>query len=588
MEKINRHQFLQQTLVLSAGVALKPVGYAFFNKKGKTDPLFKRMVIANDARVLKFLQSPVTEIYSNRTAFEFAILSASFAAEASAYFQHPEIVTVLDKLSVVLTNAQSEDGTISMGNLESPPDTGFLLAPVCAAFHILSEHQIAELVPVLERMKVFILKAGNALKTGGIHTPNHRWVVSAALAQINQLFPDKSYVSRIDDWLGEGIYQDQDGHFPERSINYAVVENRSFLTIGRLLNRPALFEPVRKNLQMTYYYMDPDGSLVTTDSRRQDQYETRNIITWYSLYRYLAIKDQNKKFAAITRFIEGLDNFEENILSQSLYQFLDNPLLQEELPESEALPVVYEKMFSSSKLARIRNENKSITLFGGVDWPFIIASGRSNSPNFFAYRNGNAVLKYLRLSTDFFSTGYFYSNTLEKQNGAYILQQKREVPYYQPLPKEQRKPDGEYALTPSIDGRFWNKMAFDKRPVSNIKTLETKVLVTVNAGAAILEIEVAGMKGVEVTLELCFKEGGQLSGVVKKENSGEDFYLERGEGVYEYKGDRIRFGPGIAAVKKSEYLDGEMYSSHFGTLRTKGNHVYLTGITPFKHQLNFY
>ena len=515
-------------------------------------------------------------------------MSASFAEETSKYFQHPEIVTVLNKLSDVLTNAQSEDGTISMGNLESPPDTAFLLAPVCAAFHILSEHQTSELVPVLERMKVFILKAGNALKTGGVHTPNHRWVVSAALAQINQLFPDKTFVSRIDDWLGEGIYQDQDGHYPERSINYAVVENRSFLTIGRLLNRPELLEPVRKNLQLVYYYMDPDGSLVTTDSRRQDQYETRNIITWYSLYRYLAIKDQNKQFAAITRFIEGSGNFEENILSQSLYQFLDNPLLQEALPEPDALPVVYEKLFTSSKLARIRNGNKSITLFGGVDWPLIIASGRSDSPDFFAYRNGNAVLKYLRLSADFFSTGYFYSTILEKKNGTYILQHKQEVPYYQPLPKDQRKPDGDYALTPSIDGRFWNKMAFDKRPVSNIKTLETKILVTVTAAAVVLEIEVAGMKGVEVTLELCFREGGQLTGVVKKDNSVEDFYLEQGEGVYEYKGDRIRFGPGMVAGKKPEFLDGEMYRSHFGTLRTKGSHVYLTGITPFKHTLNFY
>jgi hypothetical protein len=89
-------------------------------------------------------------------------------------------------------------------------------------------------------------------------------------------------------------------------------------------------------------------------------------------------------------------------------------------------------------------------------------------------------------------------------------------------------------------------------------------------------------------LELCFREGGQLTGVVKKDNSVEDFYLEQGEGVYEYKGDRIRFGPGMVAGKKPEFLDGEMYRSHFGTLRTKGSHVYLTGITPFKHTLNFY
>lgn len=63
--------------------------------------------------------------------------------------------------------------------------------------------------------------------TGGVHTPNHRWVICSALSQINALFPDIKYVNRIDEWLSEGIYINEDGHFPERSSNYSAVVDRT-------------------------------------------------------------------------------------------------------------------------------------------------------------------------------------------------------------------------------------------------------------------------------------------------------------------------------------------------------------------------
>ncbi|WP_211265723.1 hypothetical protein [Actinacidiphila oryziradicis] len=66
-----------------------------------------------------------------------------------------------------------------------------------------------------------------------MHTPNHRWLVCAALARIHARWPDPSYTRRIDDWLAEGIDQLPGGEYSERSPNYAAsVTNPALLTIA--------------------------------------------------------------------------------------------------------------------------------------------------------------------------------------------------------------------------------------------------------------------------------------------------------------------------------------------------------------------
>ena len=594
MHKITRNTFLKESLKVGALAILNPLDNCFLNitkqnpARGSAldEDLLKRLVAANDNEAARLLAlNPGNKTFGRRTAHEFAILSASYCFQDSKYYQSTSIISALEEMVKHLLSVQSDDGTVNLGNLESPPDTAFLLEQITAGAYVLSQQKSKDVVNINTAIKKFILKAGDALTAGGVHTPNHRWVLCAALARVNALYPNQKYIDRIEDWLGESIFIDSDGNYPERSKNYAAVENNSLITLGRLLNKPALFEPVRRNLEMTYYTMEPNGDLVTMDSRRQDQYSSKNIVSFYLYYRYMAIKDNNGKFSSIAKLIENLKDFDEEILNRSLIDFLENSLLQKELPAPTPLPVDYVKIFTTSNLLRIRRGDRTTTFFGGVDWPLIIASGRSNSPNFFSYRNGNAILKYMRLSSGFFSMGYFYSDGLKKQGEKYLLYKKLDVPYYQPLPKNLRNAKGDYKLSPSIDDRFWNKMDFEKRPVSNVKTLETTVSLLETNGGNEINFEVTGLKGVPVTIELCFKEGGKLSGVVAGNDNNS--FLEKGIGRYEFEGDAIQFGPGIVAHKSITGLEGERYSTHFGSLRTEGLHVYLTGITPFSHKLTF-
>ena len=418
MSKMKRISFLKMgTLAMLTPLANSFFVQAVLNTEKKclvADDIMKELIAANDAKVGQLLASlePGNLKFSRRTGYDIAILSASYCSGSSKYYHDPLIVSRLELLIRFLAASQSADGTVNIANLESPPDTAFLMEILCAVAHILLKDNSKELSAINNDLEKIIVKAGDALSKGGVHTPNHRWVICAALAQINALYPDKKYRDRIEDWLGEGIFIDQDGHYPERSGNYAAVENTAFITVARLLNKPSLLQPVRKNLEMMYYYMEPDGELVSADSRRQDQYAPVNIALFYLQYRYIAIRDNDSHFAAIVKQIESLKGFREAVLDRSLFLFMENSLLQKELPAPGHLSVNYEKLLTSSHLLRIRRNNITTTLFGGVDWPLIIASGRSNSPNFFSYRKGNAVLKYMRLSSGFFSTGYFYSDGL--------------------------------------------------------------------------------------------------------------------------------------------------------------------------------
>ncbi|EON75398.1 hypothetical protein ADIS_4102 [Lunatimonas lonarensis] len=590
---MNRHQFLKHTLGLGAGMLISPLfGYSLdgiWSIRSRDVPFWDAMVAANDRHVAALMaEGDRANRHGGRSyGYNFAIVAASFACPDSQFFRDGRLLPLFEHSVAQLKRNQRPDGTINAGNLESPPDTAFIMEPLCAGIYILMGLADGRLAAILAEAKPFVLKAGDAMLTGGVHTPNHRWVVCHALARINQLYPDPAYVRRIDEWLAEGIFLDEDGHYPERSMNYSDVENNAFITLGRLLERPSLFAAPRKSLEMTYYYMEPNGDLVTFDSRRQDQYGSRSVVVQYLHYRFLAVVGGDGKFAAIARQIEGFQGFDRIILGEALFYFMENPQLRKPLPPDEPVSTDFERIFASSSLVRIRRGDTTVTLFGGVDWPLIIASGRSVSPNFFSYRKGKAILRYMRLSPAFFSMGYFRSEGLWVEGNTYVLYQKLEAPYYQPLPDSLKNTAGDYELTPSVDGRFWSKMAFPARPVSNVKTLETTISLREDQGEVRLEFEVSGLEGVAVTIEMNFDERGTITGLEPADREGENYFLAEGEAVYELGGDRITFGPGLKEHERIRSLDGEQYSVHFGSLRTEGTHVYITGVCPFHHVLMF-
>ena len=490
-----------------------------------------------------------------------AALAAAACAPGSKYFRSEALVEPMQLAIRYMLQAQHEDGTVDYyaTNFHSTPDLAFILEGSCPACVLLRASPVPALAAVATELGKFIRRGGEALVAGGIHTPNHRWVVCAALAWVNSLFPDRRYVARVDQWLAEGIDIDPDGQYTEKSTTvYSPIVDRALLTVARLLNRPELLEPVRRNLEMTLYYVHPDGEVVTEASRRQDRYTRGSMARYYYSYRTLALRDGNGRFAAMARQIE------RNVAPRhpgELAVYLTEPEFARPLPPEAALPTDYAKVFPHSSLARIRRGNASGTILAG-------------NTTIFSFRKGAAALEAVRFATAFFGKGQFIGDALQLREGRYVLRQELDGPYFQPLTQDQIAGGEHVKMAPN------GTLAADskaRRARSEVQTLAAMVAITEHGGKFDLSFSIRGTEHVPVAIELAFRHGGMLHGVKPQAEVKDAFLLESGTGRYVVGRDTIEFGPGRAE---------HTYTQVRGAVpKWDGQSVYLTGTTPFEFTL---
>jgi hypothetical protein len=89
-----------------------------------------------------------------------------------------------------------------------------------------------------------------------------------------------------------------------------------------------------------------------------------------------------------------------------------------------------------------------------------------------------------------------------------------------------------------------------------------------------------------LTIELCFRSGGTLTGVVPATGEG-NYQLVEGEGTYTVGTDSITFGPGNGSgLLQPIVMDpGEKYTYLGGKPTPPGQRVYITVIVPFRYAL---
>ncbi|MFF1324399.1 MULTISPECIES: hypothetical protein [Streptomyces] len=510
------------------------------------------------------------------------LLAAYRSPDSTLHADDGAVAAAMTHLTA-LRAVQTPSGLFAGGdNVQSPPDSAFTVNDVCDA-HVIAVSAGPELSEAAAVLAEIAGAASESLRTGGVHTPNHRWELCAALARLHRSFPDDRLLDRIDAWLAEGVDIDAEGLYSERSANYAAhVSNPSLLLLADVLDRADLLDAVERNLATTLDLIRPDGTVETVHSRRQDQNRPFPLAPFLPHYRLLAIRTGRGDFSRAARLAaaDGIDD--PDLLAETLL----TPDLCRVLPTPAAETPRRERYLTTARLAVRASATAHTVVYGGSDVPGHrrIRSGLACNPTFLRLFAGDAVLDAVRLSRGFFDLGPFRAEAVQQlADNRYRLTETLTAAYYQPLPPDLRRDDGAYRM--ADEGRFSAAMAFPDRPRDEVSQT-TRVEVDLRDDGADLRIDISGPR-VPWSLELTFRPGGVPDGAVPIGDGR--WCLTTGPMTYRVGDDEIRVeadveaGEPLAGPDRSDVLrydPGQDHTVVGGTDATTGNRVHLGGLGP--------
>ena len=497
-----------------------------------------------------------------------------------------------------LEGLQTATGLFSSGdNLASPPDSAFTITDAALVLRILQAAGPGAWPDLLaERLARVLNRAMPALIAGGVHTPNHRWELAAAIARAGELLGEpfqEQALARARTWLAEGVDIDTDGLYSERSANYAAhVSNPSLLTLADVLGRDDLLDHVHRNLHAQLDLTSPNGDVETVHSRRQDQKSTAFPLGPFAAQfaRFAAACARCRAATAWAVTLPGIDPVEvlaQAMLDDDVHTGLDaaeeagDAVWAADTARAVAAGTETVRWFSRVQLLRRTHGRDWATVYGGSDVPVAgrIASGLACNPTLLRFALGGVEVSSVRLSRDFFGLGPFRASSVERSPldpSRIVMREELAAGYYQPLPERLRRSDGAYPLR--FEGRFAAAMAFDER-AADLLSLRTTVTVELFVDSVELTVMTDGPATAHA-LEIGLRDDPVVVGAVPL---GERrYHLADGEATVTTGGTTLRIEPDIVAgvATAAQYHPGEAYTFLDGTDAVGGTRLYATWSSP--------
>ena len=506
----------------------------------------------------------------------FANAIALYLCTDSPYHDDPEMLTHALLNFEDMERNQNEDGTWDLrnSNYHDATAAAFTIEQLYPTYCLLKKYESSnpELSSLKTRLEVIFKKGGEGILSGGFHTPNHRWAIAAALSYLYAEFKDERYLEEARRYLAEGIDIHEDGSFSEKSIgNYDAVVDMALLALAENFNMRELIGYVERNLRLVSRMIQPDGTLYSFSSFRQDSRMSINFNKYWRVFKKMAVLTGDSRWIYTFSYLGGddIDNINRNGIE---FEYLSDEMLHpiNEIKE-ETLIDRAEGCFLMSHLGlgRVLGNGYTVTV-------------SSSNPGIIHLKKGEIDM-FLSIYSSFFSRGQFKADDIRYEDGSFILHKSVEYGYIRPFDK---KPDtnvwedmdhGTWANvrlfnTPGLYPD-WKDIDFGSRGHVKEQRLEYSLTLTPEENALEIKFCIKGPSRLPYKLDFSFIAGGRVfsSDIDMKVLSEAVLFAKRGEFTYRKATDEIHIGPCFSSHHADEMRGEEI-------IDRKRFHLCLSGI----------
>ncbi len=537
----------------------------------RVDAFRKNQVRDTGRRDCGGMKMPVVDV--KPTVYVLTTAVAVYLNRNSRYYQSPELYEAISRGLDFVARLQREDGTFDFPacNFKSAPDTSFCFKRLIAAYRLLQKYDTENTGELKSKYYALLCRAAEGICNGGFHTPNHRWAICAALMQgaglleeasglqapnaAAELDPDKKaaaqrYRARAGEYLAEGIDGDEDGQYAERSTGgYNAVVNNAMIAMYEESRDEKYLGYVERNLHMMLTYVDPDDTIFTQNSTRQDQGRTEYMDRYFYQYLYLTSLKFNPEFDAaahkiIKDCVERGDDAPDCLHIIMLHNRMRNYRFS-----GYGFMDSYRCFYPNPGVLRVKTPKFGYTLL-------------KDSSAFLFFKAGDTMI-YLKIGESFCAVRNFIPKTLEAgEEGEYILTANDKSWYYLPFKDYEGTSD-------------WWKMDHAQREILNNGELGIRMKVTELEDGLQLNLKTDGLDQLPLRLCICVPSGSILENehFYLQGEKGQSMILRDGCLTLTHNGNRIQIGPGFGTHEFQGHYSGEEKNA-------SGYTIYLNDYTP--------
>ncbi len=490
-----------------------------------------------------------------QSGFFLGEMIAAYCTPDSSWYLHPRMEKAIRAVIAYMDAHQRPDGCFDLTpcNYASPPDTAFMVNALLNGWWVLEKCRAPEADFIRQPVYRLIDSTSRGIAAGGFHTPNHRWAISSCLLCCEKITGNKALGERAREYLREGLDINEDGEFAERSAgNYNQVNDDQMIRLYIATGDSIYLEAAAKNLEMMYCYFDPDASVFTNNSTRQDLGKKVYSESYYILYLLVGYFLKRPDLGAMAEWI-WQDCRRRGSIPSGAEWLLNYPEMDgyaADFPCMKPFEHV-DRLFPDSDIARIREDK----------WSCSLLNGKANC----LYFQHGAFSMYMTIYANLCDRRNFLSDALERTPTGYRMKAHAAGWYYLPFPE---KPD---------TSDWWAMDNPNRRPKTEGLPLDTTLDIVKRPDGIDLHIRTEGIDRLPLRMEFSFLPGGYVR---------TEHFLQRakaGESINVMDGTVEACGPGGETIVIDGAFGAHDFTDRMGgayPLSDKHYTVYFTAYTP--------